>query len=54
MRILVVEEDQMLAEFLQSRLAEEGFSVHIALASDSAERSRAVQGLSRRLLAQDR
>lgn len=38
MRILVVEEDKMLAEFLQSRLAEEGFSVHIALASDSAER----------------
>ncbi len=38
MRILVVEEDEMLAEFLRGRLVEESFSVQVALGSDSGQR----------------
>lgn len=38
MRILVVEEDEMLAEFLRGRLSEENFDVRVAAETGQAER----------------
>ena len=37
MRMLVVEEDELLAEFLRERLAEETFEVRLANRRDQAE-----------------
>jgi len=38
MRVLVVEQDEMLAEFLRERLAEENFEVRVATSASEAER----------------
>ena len=37
MRVLVVEEDEMLAEFLRGRLSEEGFDARVAASAPEAE-----------------